>query len=239
MDQKREKRNYGNYGAIVLAAGSGSRMHMDTPKQYLMVGDYPLMYYSLHQFQESMVEKIVLVVTPGEEELCRTQIVERYGLSKVCAIVPGGSERYLSVQAGLHALTGVDYVLIHDSARPCIDQEILGRVMEAVAQDEACVVGMPVKDTIKVAAEHGWTKETPDRSRLWQVQTPQAFAYDLISDAYDRVIAAGEQSVTDDTQVLELAYGRQSRLIEGSYRNIKVTTPEDLEIVKIFLKNIK
>lgn len=236
MNRKQKEKNY---GAIVLAAGSGSRMHMDTPKQYLMVGDYPLMYYALHQFQESRVEKIVLVVTPGEEEVCRTQIVERYGFSKVCAIVPGGSERYLSVQAGLHALAGVDYVLIHDSARPCIDQALLERVMKAVAQDEACVAGMPVKDTMKVATEHGWTKETPDRSRLWQVQTPQAFAYDLISDAYDRVIASGEQSVTDDTQVLELAYGRQSRLIEGSYRNIKVTTPEDLEVVKIFLKNIK
>lgn len=236
MEQNRENRTY---GAIVLAAGSGSRMHMDMPKQYLMVGDYPLMYYALHQFQKSMVEKIVLVVTPGEEDWCRTQIVERYGLSKVCAIVPGGSERYLSVQAGLHALTGVDYVLIHDSARPCIDQHILERVMDAVIQDEACVVGMPVKDTIKIATEQCWTKETPERSRLWQVQTPQAFAYDLINAAYDRVVASGQQSVTDDTQVLELAYGRASRLIEGSYRNIKVTTPEDLELVKIFLKNIE
>ena len=100
------------YGAVVLAAGSGSRMHMDTPKQYLMIEDRPLIYYALKQFQDSAVTKIVLVVTAGEEELCRQQIVERYGLSKVCAVVPGGSERYLSVQAGLHALEGVDYVLI-------------------------------------------------------------------------------------------------------------------------------
>ncbi len=227
------------YGAVVLAAGSGSRMHMDTPKQYLMIGDYPLIYYALKQFQESAVARIVLVVTPGEEEWCRQQIVERYGLSKICAVVPGGSERYLSVQAGLCALKGVDYVLIHDGARPCIDQELLRRVMDAVPQDEACVVGMPVKDTIKVASEQLWTQETPDRRRLWQVQTPQAFSYALIRSAYDRVVASGAQAVTDDTQVLELAYGRQSRLIEGSYRNMKVTTPEDLEIVKLFLKNMQ
>lgn len=227
------------YGAVVLAAGSGSRMHMDTPKQYLMIGDYPLIYYALKQFQESSVARIVLVVTPGEEERCRQQIVEHYGLSKVCAVVPGGSERYLSVQAGLCALEGVDYVLIHDGARPCIDQELLRRVMDAVPQDEACVVGMPVKDTIKVASEQLWTQETPDRRRLWQVQTPQAFSYDLIRSAYYRVVASGAQAVTDDTQVLELAYGRQSRLIEGSYRNMKVTTPEDLEIVKLFLKNMQ
>lgn len=227
------------YGAVVLAAGSGSRMHMDTPKQYLMIEDRPLIYYALKQFQDSAVTKIVLVVTAGEEEWCRQQIVERYGLSKVCAVVSGGSERYLSVQAGLHALEGVDYVLIHDGARPCIDQELLQRVMDAVPRDGACVVGMPVKDTIKVASEQLWTQETPDRRRLWQVQTPQAFSYDLIRSAYDRVVASGEQSVTDDTQVLELAYGRQSRLIEGSYRNMKVTTPEDLEIVKLFLKNMQ
>lgn len=227
------------YGAVVLAAGSGSRMHMDTPKQYLMIENRPLIYYALKQFQDSAVTKIVLVVTAGEEELCRQQIVERYGLSKVCAVVPGGSERYLSVQAGLHALEGVDYVLIHDGARPCIDQELLQRAMDAVPRDEACVVGMPVKDTIKVASEQLWTQETPDRRRLWQVQTPQAFSYDLIRSAYDRVVASGEQAVTDDTQVLELAYGRQSRLIEGSYRNMKVTTPEDLEIVKLFLKNMQ
>lgn len=227
------------YGAVVLAAGSGSRMHMDTPKQYLMIEDRPLIYYALKQFQDSAVTKIVLVVTAGEEEWCRQQIVERYGLSKVCAVVPGGSERYLSVQAGLHALEGVDYVLIHDGARPCIDQELLQRVMDAVPRDGACVVGMPVKDTIKVASEQLWTQETPDRRRLWQVQTPQAFSYDLIRSAYDRVVASGEQAVTDDTQVLELAYGRQSRLIEGSYRNMKVTTPEDLEIVKLFLKNMQ
>lgn len=226
------------YGAVVLAAGTGSRMGMDTPKQYLLIDEKPLIYYALRQFQDSTVEKIVLVVTYGQEEQCRKQIVERYGFTKVCAVVSGGSERYLSVHAGLQALAGVDYALIHDGARPCIDEMLLKRTMEAVAQDDACVVGMPVKDTIKIADAQGWTKETPERSTLWQVQTPQAFSYELIKSAYETLVAAGVQSVTDDAQVLERVYGKKSRLIEGSYRNIKVTTPEDLELVKNFLKNI-
>ena len=227
------------YGAVVLAGGSGSRMNTKTAKQYLLLNGKPLIYYALRQFQDSAVEKIVLVVAAGQEDYCRNEIVDRYGFTKVCAIVPGGSERYLSVHAGLKALTGADYVLIHDGARPCVDQDILKRTMEAVAQYEACVAGMPVKDTIKIVDEHRMAWKTPDRRMLWQVQTPQAFSYDLIRRAYDSVVASGEQTVTDDAQVLELALGRTCRLIEGSYRNIKVTTPEDMEIAQIFLKNVK
>lgn len=227
------------YGAIVLAAGSGSRMHTKTAKQYLLLNGKPLIYYALRQFQDSGVEKIVLVVAEGQENYCRTEIVEHYGFTKVCDIVPGGSERYLSVHAGLQALTGVDYVLIHDGARPCVDQDILKRTMESVAQWQACVVGMPVKDTIKIVDDQQMAQKTPDRRYLWQVQTPQAFSYDLIRRAYDTVVASGEQTVTDDAQVLELAFGKTCRLIEGSYCNLKVTTPEDLDIAKIFLKNVK
>lgn len=227
------------YGAVVLAGGSGSRMNTKTAKQYLPLNGKPLIYYALRQFQDSAVEKIALVVAEGQQDYCRKEIVECYGFTKVSAIVPGGSERYLSVHAGLKALDGVDYVLIHDGARPCVDQDILNRTMECVAKEGACVVGMPVKDTIKIVDERQLAQKTPDRRRLWQVQTPQAFSYDLICRAYDAVVASGEQAVTDDAQVLELAFGKTCRLIEGSYRNIKVTTPEDLDIAKIFLKNIK
>lgn len=227
------------YGAVVLAGGSGSRMNTKTAKQYLPLNGKPLIYYALRQFQDSAVEKIALVVAEGQQDYCRKEIVERYGFTKVSAIVPGGSERYLSVHAGLKALDGVDYVLIHDGARPFVDQDILNRTMECVAKEGACVVGMPVKDTIKIVDERQLAQKTPDRRRLWQVQTPQAFSYDLICRAYDAVVASGEQAVTDDAQVLELAFGKTCRLIEGSYRNIKVTTPEDLDIAKIFLKNIK
>ena len=226
------------YGAVVLAGGSGSRMKTKTAKQYLLLDGKPMIYYALRQFEDSAVEKIVLVVSAGQEEYCQKEIVERYGFRKVVAIVPGGSERYLSVYEGLKALKGSDYVLIHDGARPCVDPDIIKRTMEAVAQWQACVVGMPVKDTIKVADEQQMAIKTPDRRSLWQVQTPQAFSYDLIYNAYEKVIASKEQGVTDDAQVLELALGKNCRLIEGSYSNIKVTTPEDLDIANIFLKKV-
>lgn len=226
------------YGAVVLAGGSGSRMKTKTAKQYLLLDGKPMIYYALRQFEDSAVEKIVLVVSAGQEEYCQKEIVERYGFRKVVAIVPGGSERYLSVYEGLKALKGSDYVLIHDGARPCVDQDIIKRTMEAVAQWQACVVGMPVKDTIKVADEQQMAIKTPDRRSLWQVQTPQAFSYDLIYNAYEKVIASKEQGVTDDAQVLELAFEKNCRLIEGSYSNIKVTTPEDLDIANMFLKKV-
>lgn len=228
-----------SYGAVVLAAGSGSRMNTKTAKQYLLLNRRPLIYYALRQLQDSGIEKVVLVVAPGQEDYCRSEIVEKYGFTKVSAVVAGGSERYLSVYEGLKALAGVDYVLIHDGARPCVGQDILRHTMEAVAEYQACVVGMPVKDTIKIVDEQQMARKTPDRRMLWQVQTPQAFSYDLIRRAYDAVIASGEQTVTDDAQVLELAFKKTCRLIEGSYRNIKVTTPEDLEIAQIFLKNVE
>lgn len=227
------------YGAVVLAGGSGSRMQTKTAKQYLLLNGRPLIYYALRQFQDSRVDRIVLVTAAGQEDYCQKEIVERYGFTKVCAIVSGGSERYLSVHAGLKALKDVDYVLIHDGARPCVDQDILCRTVEAVARWQACVVGMPVKDTIKIVDDEQMAQKTPDRRRLWQVQTPQAFSYDLIRGAYDIVAASTVQTVTDDAQVLELAYGKTCRLIEGSYRNIKVTTPEDMDIAQIFLKNVR
>ena len=270
------------FGAVVLAAGSGSRMNGNIAKQYLPLEGRPLIYYALRAFEQSAVARIVLVVAEGHEAYCRKEIVERVGFTRVCAVVAGGRERYFSVQAGLRALCGVDYVLIHDGARPFVDQAMITRTMEAVQREQAVVVGMPVKDTIKVVDGHRRAVQTPDRRTLWQMQTPQAFSYQLIRDAYDAVLAglapesgaqaacgsmsesgvqaahgsmsesdaSGAQaacgsmsvdgsnacSLTDDAQVLELAYGKKCRLIEGSYRNIKVTTPEDLEIARVFCK---
>lgn len=243
------------FGAVVLAAGSGSRMNGNIAKQYLPLEGRPLIYYALRAFEQSAVARIVLVVAEGHEAYCRKEIVERFGFTRVCAVVAGGRERYFSVQAGLRALCGVDYVLIHDGARPFVDQAMITRTMEAVQREQAVVVGMPVKDTIKVVDGHRRAVQTPDRRTLWQMQTPQAFSYQLIRDAYDAVLAglapeSGAQaacgsmsvdgsnacSLTDDAQVLELAYGKKCRLIEGSYRNIKVTTPEDLEIARVFCK---
>ena len=137
--------------AIVLSAGRGTRMQSDIPKQYMPLNDKPVLYYSLKAFQESSVSTIILVTGKEDIDYCQKEIVEKYHITKVAAIVSGGKERYHSVFEGLKQLEGYDYVLIHDGARPCVDKEIIERSIEAVIQDKACVVGMPVKDTIKIA----------------------------------------------------------------------------------------
>lgn len=224
--------------AIILAAGTGSRMNSNVHKQYMSLMEKPVLYYSLNAFEKSRVTDIVLVTGAGEEEYCRREIVERYNIQKVSAIVEGGKERYHSVYEGLKAAEGADYVLIHDGARPLVTEDIIARSIDAVRECRACVAGMPVKDTIKVVDEYGVTKETPDRSTLWLMQTPQSFSYTLISDAYKKLLALDNPVVTDDAMVLEKAYGQKVRVIKGSYRNIKITTPEDLIAAEAYLKEV-
>ena len=221
--------------AIVLAAGKGSRMHTRVQKQYIQIGGHPLLYYSLKQFELSdEISEIVLVTGAGEIDYCQKEIAEKYGLKKVKKIVAGGAERYLSVYEGLKVCHG-DYVLIHDGARPFVDGNMIARTLAAARKDGACVAAMPVKDTIKVSDQDGYADRTPERSSLWMVQTPQTFGYRLIREAYDRLIEEGITGVTDDAMVLERMNGRKVKLAEGSYQNIKVTTPEDILIAEAFL----
>lgn len=225
------------YTAIVLAAGSGKRMNSKVHKQYLIIQDRPVLYYSLKAFEDSAVDEIVLVVGKGEEKFCRKEIVDKYGISKVKAIVEGGKERYHSVFEGLKQTSDADYVLIHDGARPFVNQDIIRRCMQEVQKYQACVVGMPVKDTIKIADEEGYAKQTPDRKNVWMIQTPQTFSYALIYEAYEEMLKTEDTAITDDAMVLERIKGKKSKLIEGSYRNIKITTPEDLLIANVYLQH--
>lgn len=225
------------YAAIVLAAGSGKRMNSQVHKQYLIIQDRPVLYYSLKEFEDSAVDEIVLVVGKGEEEFCRREIVDKYGISKVKAIVEGGKERYHSVFEGLKQTSDADYVLIHDGARPFVNQDIIRRCMQEVQKYQACVVGMPVKDTIKIADEEGYAKQTPDRKNVWMIQTPQTFSYALIYEAYEEMLKTEDTAITDDAMVLERIKGKKSKLIEGSYRNIKITIPEDLLIANVYLQH--
>lgn len=225
------------YAAIVLAAGSGKRMNSKVHKQYLIIQDRPVLYYSLKAFEDSAVDEIVLVVGKGEEEFCRKEIVDKYGISKVKAIVEGGKERYHSVFEGLKQTSDADYVLIHDGARPFVNQDIIRRCMQEVQKYQACVVGMPVKDTIKIADEEGYAKQTPDRKNVWMIQTPQTFSYALIYEAYEEMLKTADAAITDDAMVLERTKDKKSKLIEGSYRNIKITTPEDLLIANVYLQH--
>lgn len=220
--------------AIVLAAGKGSRMQSDIPKQYMKLKGYPVLYYSLKVFEESFVDEIIIVCGETDITFCQKEIVEKYKISKVKKIVAGGKERYESVQKGIEAIEKCDYVYIHDGARPFITQDILNRVQEQVEKCNACVVGMPVKDTIKIADEFCKIKETPDRSYVWQIQTPQVFSYDIIKTAYDKLQPAAEYNFTDDAMVVEKVLHYPIQLVRGSYHNIKITTPEDMEIAYLY-----
>ena len=211
----------------------GSRVH----KQYLLMGGKPVLFYSLKMFQESdYIDEIILVTGAGEEEYCRKQILEPYGITKVSRITDGGAERYHSVWNGLQALEHEGYVFIHDGARPFVDEEIIARAYECVSRNKACAAGMPVKDTIKIADEKGFVKATPDRSTLWMIQTPQVFETALVKEAYSRLMQKEDSSVTDDAMVVEQMLGFPVRLFQGSYENIKITTPGDLEIGEGFLR---
>ncbi|MBT9776262.1 2-C-methyl-D-erythritol 4-phosphate cytidylyltransferase [Clostridium sp. MCC353] len=224
--------------AIVLAAGQGRRMHSEVQKQYMSLGGKPLLYYALKAFEESRIDDVVVVVGAGEIEYCREHIIEKFGFSKIRAVVEGGKERYHSVYQGLLAVEDCEYVLIHDGARPLVDEIMISQTLDAVRTYHGCVVGMPVKDTIKTVDENGYSETTPDRSKLWAVQTPQAFSFGLVRGAYEKLFEKDEYQagVTDDAMVVEQMTGHKVKLIEGSYENIKVTTPEDVLIAEAFLR---
>lgn len=226
--------------AIVLAAGQGKRMHSKIQKQFLEIGGKPVLYYSLRCFQDSpLIDDIILVTGEDALSYCRSEIVDRYGFTKVSRIVQGGKERYDSVYAGLLACEDTDYVLIHDGARPFITEEILRRGMEGVKETGACVIGMPSKDTVKLSDAAGFVSETPDRKTVWTIQTPQIFSYNLIKSVHDSIRRKDMSQITDDAMVVEQESGTRIRLVEGSYMNLKITTPEDLDVAEIFLQIYK
>ncbi len=229
--------------AVVLAGGKGSRMNSDIQKQYLLLCGKPVLYYALQAFQHSSVDEIILVVGTGmvqnisEEEYCKKEFIDNCHFNKIKHIVMGGSERYDSVMNGLAAIhNDVDYILIHDGARPCITVELIERCIQDVIDCKACVAAVPVKDTIKVVDSKNYAVSTPDRSTLWQIQTPQCFEYNMIWKAYHNMAADTDKSnITDDAMVVEKYSDNKVKMTYSSYKNIKITTPEDLQIAKTFL----
>ncbi|MBQ9504196.1 MAG: 2-C-methyl-D-erythritol 4-phosphate cytidylyltransferase [Lachnospiraceae bacterium] len=229
--------------AIVLAAGKGRRMGGKVPKQYLELGGKPVIYYSLKTFEESFIDEVVLVCTEGEEEYCRKEIVIKYGFSKVVKIVAGGRERFNSVYNGLMASNGCDYVFIHDGARPFVTQHVLDRCLHYVEKYRAAVAAVPAKDTVKLENGDGFIKTTPDRSLVWLMQTPQVFDFHLIRDSYEKLTDQEERlrsagvTVTDDTMVAKMFADVDAKLVESTYFNIKITTPEDLILAEAILQS--
>ena len=226
--------------AIVLAAGSGSRMKSKTKKQFIEIKGKPVIWYSLFEFEKSRVDEIILVTGKEDIDYCKKEIVEKYNLKKIKNVVAGGSERYESVYNGLKEVTG-NIVLIHDGARPLINNEIIERSIEGTIKSDACVVGVPVKDTIKRANKEGYIIDTPNRSELWITQTPQSFKTDLVKMAYKKMKEELEKgnttlNITDDAMVVEEFTTNQVRYVQGDYKNIKVTTPEDIDIAELFIE---
>ena len=221
--------------ALIPAAGCGARFGSGVKKQYLHLGGRPVVVRTLEIFQNHpLIEKIFLVV-PGEEtDYCREQMVARYALTKVAAVVAGGAERQDSVANGLAACGAApgDILVIHDGVRPLFPAARLPEVIRAARQSGACVVGVPVKDTVKEVVD-GVIVGTPDRKRLWQAQTPQAFRFELIRQAHETASRQGLRA-TDDAALVE-RLGAEVRMVEGSYRNLKITTPEDLLLAEAFL----
>jgi len=214
--------------AIIPAAGQGKRMGTSVSKSYLEILGRPLLAYTLDKFQShSLIEEIIIVAQARDIEYCRSEIVEKYGFDKVKKIVAGGQERQDSVNLGLAALDlEADWVLIHDGARPLVDGTTISQAIQAAFSKAAAVVGVPVKDTIKVVDAGHTVRQTLDRQTLWAVQTPQVFRRDILEEAYRQAGLLGWTS-TDDASLVE-RLGVQVQMVRGSYKNIKITTPEDL-----------
>lgn len=241
--------------AIVLAAGSGKRMGGAVPKQFMTIGNKPLLYYCLKTFQESFIDEIVIVTRQENIEYVRGDIVDAYSFGKVTAVVAGGKERYHSVAMGLETLgkreelesegnERIDYVFIHDGARPFVNVKVLEDAFDAVRLHGAAVAGVPSKDTVKILDENGFVVDTPNRNCVYIMQTPQVFAFNDIHKCYRKLIDCEEQIiadgivVTDDAMVMELFGNRKVFISMGDYRNIKVTTPEDLVTAQTYLEDI-
>jgi 2-C-methyl-D-erythritol 4-phosphate cytidylyltransferase len=221
--------------ALIPAAGTGSRMGAGVNKQYLALADRPILAHTISLFQNHPLIDDIFVISPRDEiDYCRTEVVERFGFGKVRAVIEGGAERQDSVRYGLNALVAdpSDIVLIHDGVRPFFPHSLIEPLV-AAARNGGCVVGVPVKETIKKVAD-GVIVDTPDRESLWLAQTPQAFPLGIVREAHNRAFDHRIRG-TDDAMLVE-RFGHAVTMVRGSYRNIKITTPEDLVVAQAFLR---
>ena len=217
-------------GAIIVAAGKSQRMG-GVDKVFADLDGRPVLARVLDVFQEcKAVDKAVVVL--AQENLGRGQtLIANHHWTKVTALCPGGERRQDSVREGLSRLSDCQWVIIHDGARPLLTVDLIEQGLNQAQESGAAVAAVPVKDTIKTVSADSCVEETPDRNNLWAIQTPQVFRFDLISRAHQQIV----QDVSDDAMMLE-KLGHKVMVYPGSYRNIKVTTPEDLVAAEIMLR---
>lgn len=211
---------------IIVAAGSGKRMKLNINKQYIKIKGKEVISHTIEAFyKNSNIDEIIVCIKKEEEEFFKNNIIEKYNYKNI-KIVHGGAERQDTINNGLKELSSdCSVVLIHDGARPFIDQDVINESIDVAKQKGAVVIGVPVRDTIKVVNRET-IKNTPERSTLWQAQTPQTFKCDLIKKAYEEAYKANYYG-TDDSMLVE-NIGKSVTMVMGSYENIKITTPEDI-----------
>ena len=217
-------------GAIVVAAGESRRM-AGLDKLFVSIGGRPLLSHSVDLLCRcTAVDEVVLVLSERNIEAAR-DLVDANGWDKVSTVRTGGPRRQDSVRRGLEALGPCDWVMVHDGARPFIDTDIVARGFDAAGETGAAVAAVPVKDTTKLADDQMTVVETMPRERLWSVQTPQIFRRDVLVKAHQDIT----EDMTDDAAMVE-RIGVPVKLFEGSYSNIKVTTPEDIVVAEAILR---
>lgn len=223
--------------AIILAAGKGRRMESRVNKVYIDLNGKKAIVRTLETFQENpLINEIILVVNKNDIEYCKSEVINFTQFTKIKKIVQGGAARQDSVRNGLKEISEqAEIVLVHDGARVMVSHDIIERSIEGAISYGAISTGMPVKDTIKVTDKNGFVINTPERNTLWAVQTPQAFKRDIILEAHRRAEELAIEA-TDDAMLVE-SLGYKLKLIEGSYENIKLTTPEDVVIARALIKD--
>ena len=219
---------------IIPAAGSGARFNSDIPKPLILLKGKEIIVYSLEVFDRCQMVNGIVVVAPLEHCALFEEVIKKYPFKKSIKVVAGGHSRSESVFNGLKTIDpNTDYVLVHDAARPLITLKVVEDSICACHVSKAIVVAVQVKSTIK--RTDPLTKDinaTLDRNILWEAQTPQVFAYELLNQAHQRGIGL---EATDDAFLVE-RYGAKVKIFEGEYRNIKITTPEDLKIAEVLLE---
>jgi 2-C-methyl-D-erythritol 4-phosphate cytidylyltransferase len=228
-DAKMDKNTEMRTGAIIVAAGESRRMG-GTDKAFAQLGRKPVLTRVIETFNRCQsIGQIVVVVNTSKIDECR-QMVNEQGWADTTDICVGGERRQDSVAAGLNRLKDCDWVVVHDGARPLVTEELIERGLAAARETGAAIAAVPVTDTIKTAGDDRVVQETLYRDRLWAVQTPQVFRYDIIQEAYRQPAA----EVTDDATLVE-RLGYKVKLYPGSYDNIKITTPEDLALAEVLI----
>lgn len=217
---------------ILAAAGKGSRMQADVNKIFLEYGGMPVLAHTLLAFERSeAIREMIIVTAPGDILGCK-DIAEEFNIKKLKTIVPGGERRQDSVRFALRETSPqAELVLIHDAARPLVTGTVINGVIDAALKHGAAAAGVPCKSTLKLADDRGIIASTPDRSHLFEIQTPQGFKRDLIIRAHKH---AQEHDLlgTDDCYLAE-QLGAEVKITEGDYRNIKITTPDDLILAEM------